>query len=116
MEAAMTDITDGPGSTEPTTPKPKPPAIVSLGGRRRILFVFAAPAIVAFLVMLLVWKFPDANLWNVPELPLFLGCLAVILVSVAAIFLTWRCPECGSYLGRDPRPVCCARCGVYFED
>jgi hypothetical protein len=112
----MTDFTDEPKANNPDTREPRPPAIVSISGRRRILWLLAVPTVAAFAVALIVWKFPDVNVWQIPEGPLFLACFAVLLAGLAAIFLTWRCPVCGSYLGRDPRPATCAKCGVFFED
>jgi hypothetical protein len=112
----MTDFTDEPKPNDPDAAEPRPPAIVSLGGRRRVLWLLAVPTITAFAVALIVWKFPDANVWQVPEGPLFLTCFGVTFAGLAAIFLTWRCPVCGSYLGRDAHPPMCAKCGVFFED
>ncbi len=112
----MTDFTDDPKPNTPGAAEPRPPAIVPLSGRRRVLWLFAAPTIAAFAVALLVWKFPDANVWEFPEGPFFLTCFGVILAGAAAIFLTWRCPVCGGYLGRDAYPATCGKCGVFFED
>jgi hypothetical protein len=112
----MTDFTDEPKPDNSAAPGPRPPAIVSIAGRRRVMWLFAVPAIAAFAAAFLVWKFPDANVWDIPEAPFFIVCLAVILAGVAAIFVTWRCPVCGSYLGRDPYLPSCAKCGVFFED
>jgi hypothetical protein len=97
-------------------PELKPPAIVPLSPRRRIMYLFIGPTLAAILVFLLVWKIPDVNVWDIPELPLFLTLGAVIFGGLAAVILCWRCPVCGSYLGRDAHPPMCAKCGVYFED
>jgi hypothetical protein len=112
----MTDFTDKPDANERSADKPKPPAIVPLSPRRRIMYLLAVPTGAAFIFLLLVWKFPDLNVWNIPEGPLFASCFAVTFVGMGAIFLCWRCPVCGSYLGRDAHPPMCAKCGVYFED
>ena len=112
----MTDFTDEPKANDPDAVKPRPPAIVSISRRRQVMWLFAVPTIAAFVVALIVWKFPDVNVWQVPEGPLFLACFGVAFAGLAAIFLTWRCPVCGRYLGRDPRPATCAKCGVFFED
>jgi hypothetical protein len=97
-------------------PETKPPAIVLLSPRRRIMYLLAVPTGAAIIVALLVWKFPELNFWGIPEMPLFITCFVVAFAGLAAIFLCWRCPVCGSYLGRDAHPAMCAKCGVYFED
>jgi hypothetical protein len=112
----MMNNSDKPEANNGTTNESKPPAIVPLSPRRRVLFLLAAPTIAAFAVALLVWKIPDVNVWEIPETPLFITCFAVTFAGMAAIFLCWRCPVCGSYLGRDAHPPLCAKCGVYFED
>jgi hypothetical protein len=69
----MTDFTDTPKSDDPPVVEPRPPAIVSINGRRRLMWLFAVPTIAAFVVALVVWKFPDVNVWAVPEGPLFIA-------------------------------------------
>jgi hypothetical protein len=85
-------------------PAAKPPAFVSIRLRRRMQYVFGAPAVAALLVMFLVWKFPDLNFWNMPLLPLFTMCAAVVVGYLAMTFLTWRCPLCNGFFGRELHP------------
>jgi hypothetical protein len=57
----MTDFTDRPKPNDPNAGESKPPGIVSISGRRRVLWLLAVPTIAAFVVALIVWKFPDVN-------------------------------------------------------
>lgn len=42
--------------------------------------------------------------------PWFAGAAAAVAVLALAAFRNWRCPACGSYLGRKPRYDVCPRC------
>ncbi|MDQ6885996.1 MAG: transposase [Gemmatimonadota bacterium] len=41
---------------------------------------------------------------------------ALLLAAIVATFAVWRCPSCGSYLGRSLSPGECPRCGISFAD
>lgn len=103
-------------TTDGDTPAPKPPAFVSLSGRRRVQYVFGVPAVLALAIALLVWQIPEVNVWQLPELPLLGTCAAVVLGYCVLTYLWWRCPLCHSFFGRELHPEKCGHCGVYFED
>jgi hypothetical protein len=103
-------------TNDPDKPATKPPAFVSIRMRRWMQYLFGAPAVAALLVMFLVWKFPDLNFLSLPLLPLYAMCAAVVVGYLAMTFLTWRCPLCNGFFGRDLHPEKCATCGVYLED
>jgi hypothetical protein len=88
---------------------------IALGWRKVVLWVFAAPAIGAFLVVLLVWKFPALNVLQIPEAILFGVGSAVFVSCLVAVLVLWRCPRCRAYLGRESNPDRCPRCGVNFR-
>jgi hypothetical protein len=89
---------------------------VSLGARKAIQMSLAPPAVLALLLIVLVWKFPALNVLSVPEGALFAACFGVAGLYLVLTFFTWRCPSCRAYLGRDRNPQGCPACGVRFTE
>jgi rubrerythrin len=68
-----------------------------------------------FVVLFLHYKgLINVEAFGLPESYLYYGGLPALFVLLGAIFIVWRCPGCGSYLGRDANPSHCPRCGVRF--
>ena len=88
----------------------------SLRTRKLIQMSLGPPAVLAMLLIVLVWKVPDLNVFDVPEGALFAACFGVAGLYLVLTFVTWRCPSCRTYLGRERNPESCPRCGVRFTD
>ena len=54
----------------------------------------------------------DIEAFGVPENYLYVAGFAATFLGLALIFLEWRCPGCGAYLGRSFSPEQCPRCGA----
>jgi len=88
----------------------------SISGRKLVHMVLGPLALVAFVVIVLVWKFPELNFLEITEGLLFGVCFAVFGLYLAVTFLTWRCPNCRTFLGKDWDPRSCPSCGVRFTN
>jgi hypothetical protein len=98
-----------------TTP-PSDPRRYSLAIRKTIVIVLVLPIIVPVTLMILDYKgVIDVEDFGLPESYLSYGGLAVILLAAIPIFLIWRCPGCGAYLGREINPRTCWACGALFQ-
>src|SRR5262249_33706765 len=75
----------------------KPPSAsqtTSIHGRRLVQQRVLGPlAVVAWVVMVLVWKFPGVNFLKIPVPLLFGVCVAVFGLYLAVTALAWRCPK-----------------------
>jgi hypothetical protein len=89
---------------------------VSIRGRKLVQMVLAPLALVAFVVLVLDWKFPDVNFLEIPEGLLFLVCFSIFGLYLGVTLLTWRCPKCRTYLGKGLAPSSCPGCGVLFSE
>src|SRR5437868_2016364 len=88
----------------------------SLAIRKAVMIALAVPILTVFAVMLLHYKgLLNVEEFGLPENYLYGGGFAMILVGVIPIFIIWRCPGCGSYLGRETSPKECQRCGARFR-
>jgi hypothetical protein len=88
----------------------------SLAVRKAAMISLAAPLVAVFAVMLLHHKgIFDIEAFGLPENYLYYGGFAVLLVGVVVIVVVWRCPGCGSYLGKNTSPARCAHCGARFQ-
>jgi hypothetical protein len=95
---------------------PPDPPVYSLAVRKTVMFALAAPLIAVFLVMILHHKaFINIEDYGIPENYLYFGGLGLILVGAIPIFVVWRCPGCGKYLGRNASPSNCPGCGAQFH-
>jgi hypothetical protein len=96
---------------------PSPDAPVhSIAIRKTLMIVFAVLLLVGFIPVLLQYKgLIDAENFGVPESYLYVGGFAASFSGLIAIFVVWRCPRCGAYLGREGNPPQCHRCGAKFS-
>ena len=88
----------------------------SVRARKRLQLFLGPPAVLALLLIVLVWKWPAANVLDVPEWALFSACFAVVGLYLLLTFVTWRCPNCRAYLGRERDPSSCTACGTRFTE
>jgi hypothetical protein len=76
----------------------------------------AVLAITAFVAVLVHHKgLVDVEQFGLPESYLYIGGLSVFLMALVALLVVWRCPGCGSYLGREANPATCRNCGARFS-
>ena len=88
----------------------------SLRARKQVQMFLGPPAVLALLLIVLAWKVPALNVFAAPEGALFAACFGVAGLYLVLTFVTWRCPSCRAYLGRDRNPAGCSRCGVRFTE
>jgi hypothetical protein len=80
------------------------------------MFACAVPAIASLVAVLVHHKgLVDVEKFGLPESYLYIGGLSVFLVALVALLVVWRCPGCGSYLGREANPATCRKCGARFS-
>ena len=90
--------------------------VYPLGLRKALMITCAVPAITAFVAVLVHHKgLVDVGKFGIPENYLYIGGLSVFLVALVALLVVWRCPGCGSYLGREANPATCRKCGARFS-
>lgn len=87
-----------------------------LGARKALMFACAVPTIALFGAMFMQLKgLIDVTQFGLAERYLYIGGLSVFLVALVARLVMWRCPGCGSYLGREANPATCRKCGARFS-
>ncbi len=98
-----------------TTPPDRP--VYSLRVRKALRLLVMIPLLVVFVAVLLHHKgFVDlAEILGVPENSLYYGLLGMTLLALMSAFFVWKCPGCGSHLGKKPNPVRCDFCGAEFR-
>ncbi len=98
-----------------TTPPDGP--VYSLRTRKALRLIVMIPLLVVFVAVLLHHKgFVDlAGILDVPESYLYYGVLGMTLLALVSAFFVWKCPCCGSHLGKKPNPVRCDSCGAEFR-
>jgi hypothetical protein len=95
-------------SPDKTTP-------VSIGMRKTVVAVAGVPTVIAFVLILLQYKdFIEVETFGIPETPFYVVCFSVCAAFFLLAILTWRCPACGTYLGREFGVSHCPGCGVPF--
>jgi hypothetical protein len=93
-----------------------PVPVHSLASRKMIVVALAVPAIAAFTVMLLDYReIINVTTFGLPENYLYIGGIVVILLALIPIVAVWRCPGCGTYLGKNTNPKSCSGCGAQFN-
>jgi hypothetical protein len=88
----------------------------SLRARKLLQLALLPPTVIAFVVIVVAWKFPDLVPAEIPESVIYIVGFGVVALYFLVTLMAWRCPECGAYLGRELHPACCPRCGVSFTD
>jgi hypothetical protein len=95
---------------------PDGPSEYSLGIRKALMIACAVPAIAAFAAVLIHHKgLINVEEFGVPENYLYIGGLGLFLLAFIPLFIVWRCPGCGAYLGREASPTTCRSCGARFS-
>ena len=83
--------------------------------KRRRKRLWLSVLLVASTSLALVLFVPEGSSTSSSDF-LWLLVLATILFSVALwASLSWKCPSCGGYLGSDPNPEFCPRCGTRLQ-
>ena len=57
----------------------------------------------------------NAEALGVSDSFLYGGSIGASIVGLIMIFVVWRCPGCGAYLGKYFKPPTCAACGTRFR-
>ena len=95
---------------------PDGPPEYPLGLRKALMIACAVPAITAFVAVLIHHKgLVDVEQFGIPESYLYIGGLGLFLVALLLLLVVWRCPGCGTYLGREASPTTCRSCGARFS-
>jgi len=58
---------------------------------------------------------PDAAIGGVPLAKLVPVAIVALAAFVVFTLVNWRCPACGSYLGKGIGPSFCRKCGVALD-
>ena len=89
--------------------------MIGLSGKA-LMIAFGVLLIAGFIPVLLQYKgLIDAQSFGVPENYLYVGGFAAAFLGLIAIFVVWRCPGCGAYLGKKGNPAQCPSCGAEFR-
>jgi hypothetical protein len=97
-------------------PDPEDAPVRPLALRKALMVAFACVALAGFVPLLLLYNgLIDAEGLGVPESFLYAGSIGATVLGLIMIFVVWRCPGCGAYLGRDFKPPTCAACGTRFR-
>ena len=98
------------------TPPPIPPPVYSLRSRKAIVLALVVPLCPAFIVLMLQRNgVIDVEDFGFAENTFYIVTFAIIFLGLMPIFVTWRCPICRKYLGKELHPPCCPACGARFE-
>lgn len=80
------------------------------------MIAFGGLFLAGFIPVLLQYKgLIDVENFGIPENYLSIGGFAATFLGLIAIFVVWRCPGCGTYLGRNGNPAQCPSCGAKFR-
>jgi hypothetical protein len=92
-------------------PAGKPPQ--SIRRQRALQVVFGVPMVTGFALALLQAKsFIEVEKFGLAETPFYFVCFSVCGLYFLVTFLTWRCPSCRGFLGRNFSPPFCPHCGT----
>ncbi len=80
--------------------------------RKRKQWMATGPAVLAIVLIFLAEEGGAESVAGVPIPVLGPFCFIVILGVLVFSFMNWRCPSCGSYLGKKINPRYCSHCGV----
>ncbi len=94
-----------------TNPDDEERIIAEAQRRRRRMYVALGIGLAGMLAGLLASRATIERSRALGGLFLLLG-LGVFLGCAATWLITWRCPKCDAYLGRNPDPKHCPRCGA----
>jgi hypothetical protein len=98
------------------TSKSSDTPVYSITVRKTLMIVFAALCFAGFVPVLLQYKgLIDVESIGIPENYFYIGGFAAALGGMIPIFIVWRCPGCGAYLGREASPTTCRSCGARFN-
>jgi ABC-type nickel/cobalt efflux system permease component RcnA len=88
----------------------------SLALRRALMVAFLCLLLAGFVPMLLLYQgLINAEALSVSDSFLYVGSIGASIVGLIMIFVVWRCPGCGAYLGKHFTPPMCAACGTRFR-
>ena len=96
-------------------PQSTDPSVHSIAFRKALMVACGVVLFAGFIPVVLHYKgLIDVESFGVPESYLYVGGLGASVVGLISIFIVWRCPACGSYLGKEGSPTRCPKCGVKF--
>ena len=87
----------------------------SLAFRKLLMIAAGVVFFAGFVPVVLHYKgLIDVEAFGVPETYLYAGGFAACFVGLISVFVVWRCPGCGAYLGKEGSPSQCPKCGAKF--
>jgi hypothetical protein len=98
------------------TPQSSDAPVYSIAVRKTLMIVFAVLCFTGFVPVLLQYKgLIYAESFGIPENYFYIGGFGLAIGGLIPIFIVWRCPGCGAYLGREGSPSICRSCGARFR-
>ena len=84
--------------------------------RRKNIRIVLSVVILTIVLLVLLMAFPSWNLFGLHKRVWAPFLYVIIIIFVAAIAQTWRCPSCKGILGDSFNPKYCSKCGLRFND